>query len=42
LKTPEVHNRVEEVHDQGLEIGAIYDASGQSILITFDYGKLLE
>jgi hypothetical protein len=42
LKTPEFRNRVEQLHDQGLEIGAIYDASGQSILITFDYGKFLE
>lgn len=39
LQSSEFQSRVQELQVQGIEIEGVYDASGQSILITFDYGK---
>lgn len=41
LKSAEFRDRVRELQAQGIDIEASYDASGQSILITFDYEKAL-
>lgn len=41
LKSIEFHNRTQQLRVQGIEIVGVYDASGQSILITFDYGEAL-
>jgi hypothetical protein len=41
LKSSEFLNRIRELHVQGVEIGAVYDAPGQSILLTVDYAELL-
>jgi hypothetical protein len=41
LQSVEFHNRTQQLRVQGIEIVGVYDASGQSILITFDYGKAL-
>jgi hypothetical protein len=41
LKSPEFQARVQDLKVQGLEIDGVYDPSGQAILITFDYRKIL-
>lgn len=41
LTSFEFQNRSEELRDQGIEIVGVYDASGASILITFDYAGAL-
>jgi hypothetical protein len=41
LNSTEFLERAQQLHVQGIEIVGVYDASGQSILITFDYGGAL-
>lgn len=41
LNSIEFQKRSQHLHVQGIEIVAVYDASGQSILITFDYAGVL-
>lgn len=41
LESIEFKKRAEELRDQGIAIVGVYDASGQSILITFDYTEAL-
>jgi hypothetical protein len=41
LNSIEFQERTQQLHVQGIKIAGVYDASGQSILITFDYAGVL-
>jgi hypothetical protein len=42
LKSSEFLNRVHQLQVQGVKVGAVYDAPGQSILLTVDYAEVLD
>jgi hypothetical protein len=42
LKSIEIQSRAQELLVQGIEVVGVYDAPGQSILITFDYSQALD
>lgn len=42
LNSIEFQERAQQLRVQGIEIVGVYDASGQSILITFDYSEALD